>query len=225
VETSIHQPASGGRPRLSKNAYVMAVVCLALGMPIGYFARGLRQPNSDGSHNTAKAAAPASERAQMQRAQPTMDQMKRMADKAAAPLLEQLRNKPNDPTLLAAIAQKYFKAHQFSEAISYAERAVQADPKHIGNRADLASFLYLSDRVDDGIAQLEEALRNDPDNPQVLFNLGMMRWKGKNDAIGAVKLWKEMLAKNSNLPESHKRQVEKAIEQAKRSPQFLASGK
>ena len=225
METSIHQPALSDRPTLSKTAYVMAVVCLALGMPIGYFARGLRQPNSDGSHNTAKPAAAASEHAQMQRAQPTMDQMKRMADKAAAPLLEQLKNKPNDPTLLAAIAQKYFKAHQFNEAISYAERAVQADPKHIGNRADLASFLYLSDRVDDGIAQLEEALRNDPKNPQVLFNLGMMRWKGKNDAVGAVKLWQQMLAKNSNLPESHKKQVEKVIEQAKRSPQFVASGK
>lgn len=225
METSIQQPVSSGKPTLSKNAYVIAVVCLVLGMPIGYFARGLRQPTSGASDRAAEAAEQVPEHAQMQRAQPTMDQMKRMADKAAAPLLEQLKNKPSDPTLLASIAQTYFKAHQFSEAISYAERAVQADPKHVGNRADLASFLYLSDRVDDGIAQLEEALRNDPSNPQVLFNLGMMRWKGKNDAAGAVKLWKEMLAKNSELPESHKRQVEKAIEQAKRSPQFIASEK
>ena len=225
METSTYQLDSSGKPVLSKNAYVIAVVCLLLGITIGYFARGLRQPNPSSPDRVAKAAAPASEHAQMQRAQPTMDQMKHMADKAVAPLLEQLKNKPNDPTLLAAIAQKYFKAHQFNEAISYAERAVQADPKHIGNRADLASFLYLSDRVDDGIAQLEEALRNDPKNPQVLFNLGMMRWKGKNDAVGAVKLWQQMLAKNSNLPESHKKQVEKVIEQAKRSPQFVASGK
>jgi predicted Zn-dependent protease len=115
------------------------VVCLLLGITIGYFARGLRQPNPSSPDRVAKSAAPASEHAQMQRAQPTMDQMKHMADKAVAPLLEQLKNKPNDPTLLAAIAQKYFKAHQFNEAISYAERAVQADPKHIGNRADLAS--------------------------------------------------------------------------------------
>lgn len=224
METST-QPVSSGNPTLPKNAYVIAVICLVLGMPIGYFARGLRQPDSGASGHDVKAAARSSEHAPMQRAQPTMDQMKHMADKAAAPLLEELENKPNDPTLLAAIAQKYFKAHQFNEAISYAERAVQADPKHIGNRADLASFLYLSDRVDDGIAQLEEALRNDPKNPQVLFNLGMMRWKGKSDAVGAVKLWQEMLAKNSNLPESHKKQVEKAIQQAKRSPQFEASGK
>ncbi len=131
-----------------------------------------------------------------------------------------MKANPNDPKLLSAIAQTYFKAHQFDEAISYAQRSVQADPKHVGNRADLASFLYLSNRTDEAITQLEEALRIDPKNPQVLFNLGMVRWKGKDDAAGAVKLWKQMLASNPNLPDTHRKQVEKLIEQAKRSPQL-----
>lgn len=216
MEASTEFRSTTANSALSKNAYVMAVICLVLGMPIGYFARGLRQSAPAASNEPA--AAP-QQHAQMQRAQPTMDQMKRMADKAAAPLLEKLKANPNDPKLLSAIAQTYFKAHQFDEAISYAERSVQADPKHVGNRADLASFLYLSNRTDEAITQLEEALRIDPKNPQVLFNLGMVRWKGKDDATGAVKLWKQMLASTPNLPDTHRKQVEKLIEQAKRSPQ------
>ena len=36
------------------------------------------------------------------------------------------------------------------------------------------------------LQQLQQVLKTDPKNANVLFNLGMMKWKGKDDAAGAI---------------------------------------
>jgi cytochrome c-type biogenesis protein CcmH/NrfG len=55
---------------------------------------------------------------------------------------------------------------------------------------------------------------------QTLFNLGMMKWKGKDDAAGAIATWQELLRSNPNL--DRKLTVEQMIAEAKSQP---ASGK
>jgi cytochrome c-type biogenesis protein CcmH/NrfG len=42
-------------------------------------------------------------------------------------------------------------------------------------------------------------LKSDPKNVNALFNLGMIRYKGKNDAAGAISAWRELLKNNPNL--------------------------
>ena len=38
-----------------------------------------------------------------------------------------------------------------------------------------------------------------PKDANALFNLGLIRWKGKDDPTGAVAAWKELLKTNPNL--------------------------
>ncbi len=114
-------------------AYALAVICLVVGLALGYLIHGPAKPTV--------AVAPAAQQQQpgMPGQMPTQDQMKHMADKQVEPLLAKLKQNPNDAALLTQIAKTYFVAHQFQDAIAYAEKSVQADPKQVGNRADLAS--------------------------------------------------------------------------------------
>ena len=48
---------------------------------------------------------------------PSLEEMKHMADKQAAPLLEQLKSKPNDSALLAQVANLYYDAQVFPVAV------------------------------------------------------------------------------------------------------------
>ncbi len=198
----------------SPQVYTMAGICLAAGLLVGYFVRGGQQSAVDVSQKKPAAAAPVQEAPAM----PSMDQMKHMAEKSAEPLQEQLKAKPNDAGVLAQLAKTYFSTHQFPEAISYAEKAVQADPKHVGNRADLATYLYVSGQPDKALTTLEDALKLDANNPQVLFNIGMMKLRAKNDSAGAVAAWKQLLKNNPKLPEDRKKAVENAIAAATAKP-------
>jgi cytochrome c-type biogenesis protein CcmH/NrfG len=190
--------------------YGMAAVCLCAGVLGGWVVRGPQRPTLQ----TVQAQGMQDE-AKLPHGMPTEDHMQRMAEKQAAPLLAQLKAQPNDPTLLAQIAKVYVAGGQIPQAISYYERAVEADPKHVGNRADLASFLYFTGDAEKAIQQLETALTYEPTNPQVLFNLGSIKLKARGDKAGAIQAWSQLLKTNKNLPEAPKHKVEQAIAQAK----------
>jgi cytochrome c-type biogenesis protein CcmH/NrfG len=205
-------PMNEGWP--GSRVYGMAAICLCAGLLGGWVVRGPQRPKMQtvGTETTATQSAG---NEKLAHGMPTEDHMQRMAEKKVAPLLEQLKAQPNDPALLAQIAKVYVAGQQLPQAISYYERAVEADPKQVGNRADLASYLYLTGETDKAIQQLEKAQTYEPSNPQVLFNLGSMRLKAKGDKAGAIQAWTQLLKTNKNLPEGPKHQVEQAIARAK----------
>jgi tetratricopeptide (TPR) repeat protein len=113
---------------------------------------------------------------------PSLDEMKRVADKQATPLLEKLKTDPNDTALLVQAGDVYYRSHQFGDATTYYDRAVKADPRNVALRTKLSSSLYRSGDVDGAIAELNRALRYDPNDANSLFNLGTIRLQGKGTA-------------------------------------------
>ena len=93
---------------------------------------------------------------------PTLDDMKRMADKQAEPLLAKLKTDPKNVDLLNKTALTYKAAHQFKEAISYFQKALDVDPKNVAIRTDMASCMYYTGDVDGALAQLDKSLTYDP---------------------------------------------------------------
>jgi cytochrome c-type biogenesis protein CcmH/NrfG len=180
-----------------KVVYGMATVCLLLGLAIGYLLRGSE------SHTAAASSAvgpshrqvPASATMPM----PSLEQMKTMADKKVDPLLAQLKTDPKNKDLLLQVAYFYKSAHQFKDAAEYFDRALQIDPKSTVAQTEMASCLYYDGNIDGALAALESALKLKPHDANSLFNLGMIRWKGKKDAPGAIAAWKELLKTNPNL--------------------------
>jgi len=144
---------------------------------------------------------------------PSLDDMKRMADKKAEPLLAQLKTDSNNPELLNHIGMLYKAAHQFSDAEDYFQKALQVEPKNVSVRTDLATCKYLSGDTDGAITELQKALTYDPKHAGALMNLGIIEYKGKNDVKAAIADWEKLLKTNPDFPQ--KDLVEHMIEQAK----------
>lgn len=196
----------------ASQVYTMAVVCLLVGLAIGYLFRGSQSPAPAAPQQPATAQdAPANGMHQM----PSLDQMKHMADAKAQPLLEKLKADPNNSDLLFQVGNIYKNTHQFKDAIGYYDQALQVDPRNLAIRTELASCLYYSGDVDGALGQLQQSLRQSPKDVNSLFNLGMIKWQGKQDASGALAAWQELLKSNPQLSADRKATVEKMIADVK----------
>ena len=184
--------------------YAMAAVCLLIGVLVGYLVRGSAKPAAQATPASTEmqqaASAPPSSAAQQQK-MPTLDDMKRMADKQAEPLLAKLKTDPKNVDLLNKIALTYKAAHQFKDAISYFQKALDVDPKNVPIRTDMASCMYYTGDADGALAELDKSLTYDPKHPGTLMNIGIIKWQGKNDVKGAVAAWGKLLKLNPNFPQ------------------------
>lgn len=175
--------------------YGMASACLVLGLAVGYLLRG-----SESQARTAIPTSPVAASSSGPAVQPpTLDQMKQMADKKVAPLLEQVQKDPKNKDLLLRIAYFYKSAHQFKQAANFFSQALVLDPKNVALRTEMASCLYYDGDIDGALAQLEQSVKLSPKDANSLFNLGMIRWKGKKDAAGAIQAWQQLLDSNPKL--------------------------
>ena len=184
-------------------AYTMAVICLLIGVPVGYLLRGPATPapaamvqqaaEAPTGMQQAPAGMPQAQGPQAPQKMPSLDEMKQMADKQAAPLMAQLKSSPKDPKLLAQIGEIYQMTHQFKKAIEYYNRSLAIDPENVPVRTVMASCMYYEGDVDDALAQLQKALSYDPKHGGTLMNIGIIKWKSKNDADGAVAAWEQLL--------------------------------
>jgi tetratricopeptide (TPR) repeat protein len=199
-----------------KQVYMMSAICLALGLVFGYFLRGSATPKTPAPvaavQETSAGMPPQTgqSRAQM----PSLDDMKRMADKKAEPLLAQLKSDPKNLQLLVKIGATYKSAHQFNEAANYYGQALALNPKDVGLRDEVGAAQFYAGDVDPAIATFEAGLQYAPDDASLLFDLGVLKMQKKGDAKGAVELWQRLLKTNPNLPADKKQQIEKLIAQA-----------
>jgi cytochrome c-type biogenesis protein CcmH/NrfG len=198
----------------SRQICMPAVLCLLLGIGAWYLAHSLSQTTSDirlmerpGKPSSAGTITP--------------DQLKQMADKQAAPLMARLQKSPGDPSLLAEIGKIYYQTRQFSIAAKYYEDSVRVKP----DAAVLVKLggAYHSDRdYDKAIAAWNRALRLDPDNPDALFNIGLVKWQAQGNPKAAIAAWQKLL--KTNLNPSKRAQVEELLAHAKQHPETSMAG-
>ena len=190
-------------------AYTMATVCLILGILVGYL---LNSPKPTATNSSMTAVAPQPAPSGMAGGMPTSGDMKRMADKQVEPLLAQLQKNPNDAALLEKIGRSYMAAQQYLNAREYLEKSVAAKPT-VETLNELAFVNYSMGDADRGISALNQALKIEPKNPKVLFNLGMFEWHGKSDPKAAIAAWEQFVKANPNDPK--RAEAEHLIAQAK----------
>jgi len=207
-------PSAPHRVRIAQ-VYNVCASALVLGFAFGYFVSGRKSASPPVS--VQPAANSANSAATHFRVHPalTIDPMKQMADVRASALIEKSKVEPQNASLLSQIASIYQGAHQFEKATAYYTKALSIDPRDLNARTQLASCLYYSGEVDEALQQLQVILKSDRKNVNALFNLGMIRYKGKNDASGAISAWRELLSDYPNL--DRKPVVEKMIAEAQAS--------
>ena len=93
-------------------------------------------------------------------------------------LLTELRGRiarnPSDLSALVSLAQLYFDAGKFAQALPYYRRALALDPGNPDTRTDYATVLHATGQDLDALDQLSVVLKERPDFPAALFNRGVV---------------------------------------------------
>ena len=179
----------------SVQAYVLAVICLLVGIAGGWFIRGSQTPAAAAAET---ANAPAPPMGSQPAPAPTPAQMQKMADTQAAPLLEKLKADPANAGLLAQIGNVYYDTQQYPTAIDYYQRTLKLEPSNAAVRTDMATAYWYTGDADTAIAEFQKSLTYEPTKANTLFNLGIVEWQGKMDIDKATATWQKLLDTNPN---------------------------
>jgi cytochrome c-type biogenesis protein CcmH/NrfG len=196
----------------NSQAYTLIVICLLVGIAGGWFLRGSQSP-AVASMAQAATNAPGMPNGNMGD-QPSPQEMKRMADTQAAPLLEQAKSDPTNAELQAKIGNIYYDTQQYPTAIDYYRRSLNVYPANAAVRTDFATAIWYTGDADTAIAEFNKALSYEPNESNTLFNLGVVKWQGKMDINGALAAWQKLLDTNPNY--ENKQKVLDLIAQAKK---------
>lgn len=185
----------------SVQAYALAVVCLLVGVAGGWFVRGSQAPGTSEIQSVAASTQPTPSAPS---SQPSPEEMRRMADKQAEPLVAKLQTDPKNADLLSSIGNVYYDAQQFPVAIEYYERSLKTKPKDSSVRTDMATAYWYLGNADTAIAEFNKALSDEPNKANALFNLGVVQWQGKMDVEAALATWQKLLESNPNYENKDK---------------------
>jgi len=218
------QAQNSGSNWTGTQAYVLAIICLVVGIAIGYLVRGSESPTVASPAVQAQMPSGAPPTPGMGGTQqPTPEQMKHMADKTAEPLLAQLKDKPNDAELLYKVGNVYYDAQQYADAVDYYKKSLKQNPKSTDVRTDMATAIYYMGDADASLKEFDVVLKDNPNHANALFNQGMIRWRGKMDIKGAAESWKKLLAANPDFP--RRQEVEQLMAEADKHANMKLTGK
>jgi len=170
----------------SSRILLVGVVCLAIGLAIGYFF-------GKGSNET-QSLVPSQTQNQTSGGPSSF-----MPEEAS--LKATLLTNPNDLNSLIELGNLYYDHDQFSEAIEYYGRALTIDPRNPNVRTDRGTSYWRIGQADAAIDEFKKSLEIDPVHTHTLYNLGFVYLKGKNNPAEARQAWERLLAADPNYPE------------------------
>ena len=203
--------APGAGQWTSTQAYVLSVICLLLGVAVGYLVRG-SAPSNNALMQVRASSAESLPASMAGGQQPGVGELRQMADTQAQPLLKQLESDPKNSTLLYQIGNLYYDAQQYPEAVKYYENSLQIDPRATDVRTDMATAYHLMGQSNRAIQEYDAVLKIDGKHANALFNEGMVKWQDKMDLKGAIASWRRLLDAHPDYAQRDR--VEKLIAQA-----------
>jgi tetratricopeptide (TPR) repeat protein len=177
----------------SADVLVVGVICLAIGLGIGYyFGKTMGSASMPVVTSTSgEAGAPTQT--------PVMDPAAFMANEAS--FKSMLNSNPKDLNTLIQLGNLYYDNNKFPQAIDTYARALEIDPNNVNVRTDRGSCYWSLGQADPAIAEFQKSLQLNPTHAQTLFNLGIVYLHGKNDMGEARKAWEKLLASNPDYPQ------------------------
>jgi tetratricopeptide (TPR) repeat protein len=177
-----------------KQALILSAICLTAGIAGGWSIRAWQ--GSAASQTAQVTSAPTTAPAAVQAPSPA--QLKAMADTQAEPLMGKLKSDENNPDLLTSVGNIYYDAQQYAIAVDYYGRALKTKPDAASVRTDMATAYWYMGDADRAIAEYNKVLTTAPNNSNALFNRGLVKWRGKKDAAGALEDFKKLMAVDPN---------------------------
>ncbi len=189
----------------SREAYLLAMVCLFVGLIAGWLFRGSSSPTAN-----APPAAPAPSTSPGESMQSVAS-----LNQEAQPLLDALKANPKDAPTLVKLGNVYYDHKFWSEAIRYYQQALDVRPDDIDVRTDMGTAYFYSGFPDKATEQFNQVLKKSPNYPNTLFNLGIVRRDAYKDNAGALAAWEKILKNNPNLPPDQVQKVQGVIAETK----------
>lgn len=122
-------------------------------------------------------------------------------DEAELKRLEAIVEKtPGDAQALVNLANLLYDAKRYEDSIAWYGKALVKDPRNVSVSTDMGTALWYIGRADEAIAQFEKSLAIEPTHPQTLYNMGIVKLHGKNDAPGALAAWEKLIQTNPDNP-------------------------
>jgi tetratricopeptide (TPR) repeat protein len=146
-------------------------------------------------------APPAPPQAPAASASPTTPSAPAIDQARVGALEQQAAAEPNNADVRVEIANLYFDAERFEQAAPWYEAALAIDPRNVGASTDLAVVYFFMGDADRALAQLDRSLAIEPRHVKALLNQGIIRWRGKNDLVGAAESWERVVALSPNSEE------------------------
>jgi tetratricopeptide (TPR) repeat protein len=106
-----------------------------------------------------------------------------------------------NPKPRVELANLYFDAQKFDEAITWYEAALALNPNDVDVSTDLGVSYYYTNNPDKALEQLDRSLKIDPRHVKTLLNVGIVRAFAKQDLEGASKAWQQVIQLAPDSPE------------------------
>jgi tetratricopeptide (TPR) repeat protein len=176
---------------MKSDAIAFGIAGIAFGLIAGWVIGANQSSGASGARAPA-ASAPA---AAAEPRAAILDETKVTALKTVAE--QDARN----PTPRVELANLYFDAEQFDDAIKWYEDALKLNPNDVNVSTDLGVSYYYTNNPDKALTQLERSLKIDPKHTKTLLNIGIVKAFGKQDLEGASQAWRQVIELAPDSPE------------------------
>jgi tetratricopeptide (TPR) repeat protein len=178
--------------KLESAIFAVAGMCfgIILGWVIGTQQARVAVTTAPAPAAQASAAAPTT-----QRQAPPLDEAKVQS------LTTILKSDPNNASATLQLANAYFDAERFKDAIQWYERTVKLEPKNVEANTDLGVSYYYESRADEALSTFERSLQMNPKHTKTLLNKGIVLAFGKEDLKAAAVEWQKVVELAPSSPE------------------------
>jgi tetratricopeptide (TPR) repeat protein len=177
---------------MKSESVVFAVAGMCFGVILGWVISTQQAPRETAP---PAAQAPAASDTGAQRPPPALDEAK------VQELTATIQKEPQNAVAQAQLANAYFDAERWDDAIQWYERSLKIDPNYPNVTTDLGVSYYYTNRTEEALTQFERSLKIDPNHTKTLLNKGIVLAFGKQDLAAAAEEWKKVVTLSPDSPE------------------------
>jgi tetratricopeptide (TPR) repeat protein len=178
---------------MKSESIVFAVAGMCFGVILGWVI-GVQQAGNRAAAPVV-ATAPAAGQGAARQAPP-------LVEARVQSLMTILKNDPKNAGAMVQLANTYFDAERYPEAIKWYEEGLALDPKNPDASTDLGISYYYAGQTDRALKQFEHSLSIDPRHTKTMLNQGIVLAFGKQDLAGAEAKWKQVIELAPDSPEA-----------------------
>jgi tetratricopeptide (TPR) repeat protein len=108
---------------------------------------------------------------------------------------------PGNAGARVQLANEYYDAEMFDEAIAWYEQALAIDPALVDASTDLGVSYYYTGQTDRALEQFDYSLGLDPAHAKTLLNQGIVLAFGRQDIASAAEAWRRVVEIAPDSPE------------------------